>query len=267
MRWSLYVLLLTGLLAACVSKTPPLRQSDIPLPEVAIEIPAAVEQEVPTDEITEEALVMDTRTRKLRFFALLRPLVQAENARILKLRQHLLALQKQAGAYSKDQLRDFRVWAQHYRVPLIGKPQSSFWAHLLKRVDVVPLELALAQAANESAWGTSRFSRQGNNFFGQWCFKKGCGLVPTRRNSSATHEVKVFASPDESVRAYIHNLNTTGVYRSLRGIRLHLRRAKQPLDAMLLASGLFAYSERGAAYVKSIRKIIRRNRALMLSAG
>jgi len=263
MYWKLYVLLLTGFVAACAPKTPPVAlQSDSPLLEVVSEMPVAVEQ-APSEKVEEKEVVLDTRTRKQRFFALLRPLVLAENARILKLRQQVLALQKQADGYSKDQLRDIRLWAQYYRVPLAAEPQSAFWAHLLKRVDIVPLELALAQAANESAWGTSRFSRQGNNFFGQWCFKKGCGMVPARRNASATHEVKVFASPDESVRAYIHNLNTTGVYRALRGIRLHLRRAKQPLDAMLLASGLFAYSERGAAYVKSIRKIIRRNHVLM----
>jgi len=267
MYWKFYVLLLTGFVAACAPKMPPVvSQSDNPLLEVVSEMPVAVEQ-APSEKAEEKEVVLDTRTRKLRFFALLRPLVQAENARILQLRQQVLALQQQGSAYSESQLRDIGVWARNYRLPLIGKPQSAFWAHLLKRVDVVPLELALAQAANESAWGTSRFSRQGNNFFGQWCFSKGCGMVPMRRNSGATHEVKVFATAGESVRAYIHNLNTTGVYRPLRGIRLHLRRGKQPLDAMLLASGLFGYSERGAAYVKSIRKIIRRNQALMKTAG
>ncbi len=160
-------------------------------------------------------------------------------------------------------MQEIRLLAKRYRVPLQDKPTEVFWSRLAKRVDVVPVELALAQAANESAWGTSRFARQGNNFFGQWCYTSGCGIVPTRRNAGATHEVKAFDSPGASVRAYIHNLNTAKAYQPLRGIRLHLRRNKQPLDAMIMASGLSGYSERGAAYVKNIRTIIRRNRALI----
>ena len=72
---------------------------------------------------------------------------------------------------------------------------------LILRVDVIPVSLALAQAANESAWGTSRFALEGNNVFGQWCYKKGCGIVPAERRSGATHEVKSFTSVERSVQA------------------------------------------------------------------
>ena len=72
------------------------------------------------------------------------------------------------------------------------------WPLLLNRVDVIPPSLALAQGANESAWGTSRFSKEGNNYFGQWCFKLGCGLVPRQRDSGAQHEVAKFDSPRQS---------------------------------------------------------------------
>jgi len=221
---------------------------------------AAVEAKLPA---TVEKLA--PRERKLRFFALLRPLVEAENERILRMRRHVQALSRLRGALDASQLQEVQKLARTYRLPLSAKPDTVFWSRLLKRIDAVPLELALAQAANESAWGSSRFAREGNNYFGQWCYQKGCGLVPIRRNAGAAHEVRVFATPADSVRAYILNLNTTGAYRQLRAIRLHLRRSGKPLDAMLLSNGLRTYSERGGAYVKSIRAMIRHNKSLMLA--
>ncbi|MDX8391959.1 MAG: glucosaminidase domain-containing protein [Mariprofundaceae bacterium] len=274
MQWSRYVLLLSFFVAACAPKSPP-EALDVPLAKVVHQTSAADIDKTAqkntaagaTGDVGEKPEVVDVHTRKTRFFAMLRPLVEAENTRILTLRQQLLSLQKQRQDYSENQLLKIQIWAKNYRVPLVGKPQPAFWVHLLKRVDAVPLELALAQAANESAWGTSRFARLGNNFFGQWCYTKDCGIVPARRNAGASHEVRVFASAGESVRAYIHNLNTTKAYRSLRRLRLHLRRSGQALDARLLAGGLSAYSERGAAYVKSIRTMIRVNQSLMRPKG
>ena len=233
--------------------------------EKAMERP--VEVAVPEKKVVAPIGVVDVQTKKMRFFAKLRPVVQAENKRILALRSKVLELSQQTSVYSPDQLEMLHSLAVKYRVPLSGKPNASFWSRLLKRVDAVPVPLALAQAANESAWGTSRFARQGNNFFGQWCYSEGCGMVPSRRNEGAAHEVKVFASAAASVRSYIHNLNTGRAYSRLRSIRLHLRRSGQKLDAMQLANGLISYSELGAVYVKSIRKMIRRNRPLMLPKG
>ncbi|MFM9673737.1 glucosaminidase domain-containing protein, partial [Streptomyces galilaeus] len=78
----------------------------------------------------------------------------------------------------------------------------------LRRVDIIPKELALMQAANESAWGTSRFARIGLNFFGQWCYSQGCGMIPNRRNSGAAHEVAAFKSVRDAVSSYFKNINT-----------------------------------------------------------
>jgi len=207
--------------------------------------------------------VVDVKTKKKRFFAKLRPLVQAENKRIAALRTNLLELSRKTDAFSPDEMDLIYPLAAKYRVPLADRPDSEFWELLLKRLDVVPLELALAQAANESAWGRSRFARNGHNYFGQWCYKKGCGIVPLRRNAGSSHEVKMFSSTAESVRAYIYNLNTTSAYKHLRSLRQHMRRSGDKLDASLLAGGLSTYSERGAEYVKSIRTLIRRNQSLM----
>ncbi len=136
----------------------------------------------------------------------------------------------------------------------------------MQSVDVIPLEMALVQAANESAWGQSRFARDANNYFGQWCYEKGCGLVPLKRTAGATHEVKSFATANLSVRAYMKNINTSRAYAEFRDIRRDLRHQHRTLDAELLAMGLKSYSERGMAYVKVIQTMIRSNRKLIQSA-
>jgi len=255
-------LLLIGLLSSCGPKavvhSPSSGAAD---KTVAVSAPKAMHA-VP------ETTVVDVRARKVRFFNMLRPLVQAENKRIMKVRKRLLNLSLKAdrkgNPYTSQEMDLIYPQAAKYRVPLADNPDPAFWALLLKRLDEVPVELALAQAANESAWGTSRFAKDGNNYFGQWCYKEGCGIVPARRNAGSTHEVKVFSSADESVRAYIYNLNTSYAYKRFRSLRKHMRRNGEKLDATLLAGGLSTYSERGAKYVRSIRILIRHNQALML---
>lgn len=255
-------LLLLGLLSACASKAvvhmPNVEVADKP---VAISAP----QEAPVVSLPQ---VVNVRARKAQFFDMLRPFMQTENRRIMKVRKRMLELSRKAdrktNPYSPEEMDSIYPLAAKYRVELSGNPDAAFWALLLKRLDKVPLELALAQAANESAWGTSRFARDGNNYFGQWCYKEGCGMVPARRNAGSTHEVKVFSSAAESVRAYIYNLNTSTAYKRLRSLRKHMRRSGVKLNATLLAGGLSTYSERGAEYVKSIRVLIRHNHALML---
>ncbi|MBT8145319.1 MAG: glucosaminidase domain-containing protein, partial [Gammaproteobacteria bacterium] len=129
----------------------------------------------------------------------------------------------------------------------------------LKRVDKIPAPLALAQAANESAWGTSRFALEGNNVFGQWCFDEGCGIVPKRRRADASHEVRAFASLDAAVQAYFLNLNTHDRYKNFRDMRFQMRNQRGDLDPLVLAYGLVGYSERGDEYVDEIQTIIQQN--------
>jgi Bax protein len=128
------------------------------------------------------------------------------------------------------------------------------------RVDEIPPSLALAQAAIESAWGTSRFAVQGNNLFGQWCYKKGCGLVPLRRDSGSRHEVAKFSSVTQSVNAYMRNLNTHRAYSDLRANRAQLKATEQNVTGHLLAANLLDYSELREVYVEEIRAVIRINK-------
>jgi len=200
--------------------------------------------------------VADTNDKKKRFFDFMRPIIDEENARILKLRSKLLTAKEQ----NNDKRFVTRI-AQSYSTE--WNPENENWDKLLERVDMIAPELALAQSANETAWGQSRFAQQGNNFFGQWCYKKGCGIIPKNRSRGAKHEVAQFASVNESVRSYIKNINTGRVYVTLRKIRKKDRAAGKKPNAIAQAGGLANYSERGKKYVNEIRSLIRANKELM----
>jgi len=131
------------------------------------------------------------------------------------------------------------------------------WTALLKRVDVIPPSLILAQAANETAWGRSRFARLGNNYFGQICHRPGCGIVPKRRRPGARFEVTVYPNATSSVRSYLHNINTHRLYRQLRQLRYQQRLKRQPLNSVVLANGLHYYSERRGDYISDIVRLIK----------
>lgn len=200
--------------------------------------------------------INNTQDKKKRFFDFMRPIIIDENSKILALREKLLNAKKIDLDHSLA-----AIIAKQYRVDWNGDEKS--WQKLLARVDTVALELALAQSANETAWGQSRFAREENNFFGQWCITKGCGVIPNERRRGSTHEVASYDSVNESVRSYIKNLNTGRAYASLRNTRLKNRTAGQDPDAIAQAGGLTKYSARGNNYVKEIRSIIQANSELM----
>jgi len=200
--------------------------------------------------------VADTTDKKKRFFDFMRPIIDEENSKTLKLRNKLLTAKKQ----NNDKRFVTRI-AQSYSTD--WSPEKENWDKLLERVDMIAPELAMAQSANETAWGQSRFAQQGNNFFGQWCYKKGCGIIPANRSRGATHEVAHFDSVNESVRSYIKNINTGRAYATLRKIRSKNRNAGKAPDAIAQAGGLISYSERGMKYVSEIRSLIRANKELM----
>ena len=131
---------------------------------------------------------------------------------------------------------------------------------LLTRMDIVPPSLALAQAAEETGWGTSRFVREGNALFGQYTYKAAMGMMPERRDADRRHRVRSHDSLLDAVRAYVHNLNSHWAYEDFRDRRALLRRAGRPMDGYDLAGSMGQYSERRAAYIRSIREIMRQNR-------
>jgi len=197
--------------------------------------------------------------RKAEFFKFLRPLIAAENDRVLSQRRRLEAIAGKPELTEADS-----AWiaslAADYKLESKEAGEAALIAPLLQRVDVVPVSLALAQAAKESAWGTSRFAVEGNNFFGEWCFRPGCGIVPLLRAADLKHEVEAFSSASASVGSYLRNLNTHANYRSFRMVREALRESGRPLSGLLLADELTGYSERAADYVEEVKHLIRVNR-------
>ncbi|MGR5064933.1 glucosaminidase domain-containing protein [Photobacterium sp. DNB22_13_2] len=232
--------------------------------------------EIPSQSANDEALsassqstkpdfskITDVGQKKAAFFDFLRPAVEHENQRVAKERQFLELIKSpvHAGELLSADKKNYAVkLSDAYKVPLNDSGMTSEWlAAMLNRVDVIPESLVLSQAANESGWGTSRFAVEGNNYFGQWCYRKGCGLVPNARNDGASHEVAVFASPYLSVQAYFMNVNTNRAYQDLRDIRSAQRKAGDIVEGTKLAEGLSRYSERGQAYVDEIQAMIRHN--------
>lgn len=203
--------------------------------------------------------------RKSLFFRSLLPLVLAENARIAAQRDELIAARDGAmEAAAAERLVD-RL-AGRYGVDGAPDDPETLDA-LLARVDVVPPALALAQAANESGWGTSRFALEGNNLFGEWTWSAEQGLEPENRAEDASHYVRRFESLRASVRSYLNNLNRHEAYAELRTRRAAAREAGRPLRANALVEGLGAYSERGEEYIAELRTMLRQNRLADAVAG
>ena len=194
------------------------------------------------------AAIKDVRTKKKTFFDFMRPAVVRQNNKLLATRAKLNLWLEHVSLelpLSVQEDKELTALVKRYRVDKNASPLTQL-NELLVRVDVVPMPLVLVQAANESAWGTSRFSRIGLNFFGIWCFQQGCGMVPGGRDTGAKHEVAAFESVDEAVGHYFYNINSHNAYRIFRTIRLELRSQDQPLNPEILATGLLPYSERGA---------------------
>lgn len=207
----------------------------------------------PTDPLPDFAAIEDTKARKKAFFDYLKPLAEYANQEILAERKIVEGWDGSSAANDEIQ-----TLINKYEIRATDPKQQK--ELLMRRVYPVPVSLALAQAASESAWGTSRFAREANNLFGQWCYSPGCGLVPSRRAPGAFHEVAKFDNPLEAMRSYMRNINSHPVYQPLR-----IERQKQVASlgyatGEQVAHGLSKYSERGAAYIYEVRKLIYRNK-------
>ena len=204
--------------------------------------------------------------KKRAFFSYLKPEIEQQNEHLLGVRHQLQMMLRTAenGEALSDKENEQLNWlAKEYRVNTRSNDEQTteemVIRRLLRRVDIIPVELVLVQAANESAWGTSRFARKGYNFFGLWCFQKGCGFVPSRRNADAEDEVAKFDNLTRAVYTYLRNLNRHNAYREMRTIRAQLRANQLPITGKALAEGLVSYSERGQDYVEELQAMIRFN--------
>jgi uncharacterized FlgJ-related protein len=191
--------------------------------------------------------------KKSFFFRLMLPLILMSNEKILNEREVV----KEGNLLSPE----FISIAIKYRV-IKDESEALTSEHqkiLLDRVNTIPPSLALAQAAEESGWGTSRFTLEGNAFFGQWDFS-GKGIKPKEaRESLGDYGIARFKTPLASVEGYMLNINTTSAYKALRDLRAQQIRQSKNVSGLLLASTLIKYSERGEDYISALSSLIRYN--------
>ncbi len=200
--------------------------------------------------------------RKQAFFSYVELQLQEVNQPIAETREKLIAIKEKSSLRHADK-RFINRLAEKYRITseqITNSNEQQILDELLLRVDKIPSALVLAQAASESAWGTSRFARKANNYFGIWCFKRGCGLVPNQRGQQQSHEVRYFKTVKQSIAYYVKLLNSSNSYTELRKIRATLKQNNKTLSAEALLPGLAKYSERGNDYLNEISSIIRFNK-------
>ena len=195
--------------------------------------------------------IENTKKKKNLFIKIVLPLILEENNRIIIDRKKLFKiLNKNMNSDSEKKWLNSKF--KQYGV--LNKDLST----LKVRMDIVPVSLAIAQAAKESGWGTSRFAIEGNALFGQWTWS-GEGIKPAGTDSEEKHKVMKFKVLKASVRAYQRNLNTHGSYKDFRSERANMRDSDEELNSLILADYLDKYAATGKEYTKIIKQIIKQN--------
>tara|TARA_B100001057_G_scaffold158675_1_gene159217 strand:- start:21 stop:1100 length:1080 start_codon:yes stop_codon:yes gene_type:complete len=196
-------------------------------------------------------MIENTNQRKDFFIQIILPLILQENNNIKLDRKRLFSIINKSNNTNLE-----KKWLEK-KYKQYGVPTKDL-STLKVRMDEIPVSLAIAQAAKETGWGTSRFAQEGNALFGQWTWS-GEGLKPKDADKSKGHKVMKFNVLQASVRAYQRNLNTHSSYKNLRKARAELRDQGLPLDSLLLVKFLNQYAETGEKYVEVLQKIIEQN--------
>ena len=197
-------------------------------------------------------MIENTKKRKEFFIQIVLPLIIKENSNIRIDRKNLFKIINKSNNTNLEKQWLEKKYKQYGVVP--GDLSS-----LKIRMDEIPVSLAIAQAAKETGWGTSRFAQEGNALFGQWTWS-GEGLKPKEAKAGEGHKVMKFNVLQASVRAYQRNLNTHSTYRDFRRARAELRDLGKPLDSLELSKYLNKYAETGNQYVEVLQKIIKQNK-------
>ncbi len=195
--------------------------------------------------------IENSKKRKNLFIQIILPLILEENSLILVDRKRLFSILNK-NQNSKKEINWLNRKFKQYGV--LNKDIPT----LKVRMDIIPVSLAIAQAAKETGWGTSRFALEGNALFGQWTWS-GDGIKPAGAESDTKHKVMKFKVLKASVRAYQRNLNTHSSYKNFRQLRAQLRDESEKLDSLLLADQLDNYAETGKEYTKILKQIINQN--------
>ncbi len=195
--------------------------------------------------------IQDVKKRKELFIQIVLPLILEENKKILLDRKKLFAILNKNNNSKSDDLWLNKKFKQY------GVLKKDILT-LKRRMDIIPASLAIAQAAKETGWGTSRFALEGNALFGQWTYTDK-GIKPAAAEVGTTHKVMMFNVLKSSVRAYTRNLNTHKSYRKMRYVRAIQRDNETKLNSLELVDYLDNYAETGKEYTKILKKIIQQN--------
>ena len=195
--------------------------------------------------------IKDTQLKKETFIKIVLPLVVAENDKILNDRMKLKKIVSKKMTSDKEKLW-LRQKLREYKV------KNSDMKELQKRMDIIPVSIALAQAAKESGWGTSRFALEGNAIFGQWTWT-GQGIEPLNKGKHEGHKILRFPILRASVKAYKNNLNTHKVYSDFREKRFKLRKRNKKIKGTELTDTLDKYAQTGKEYTRILEQIINQN--------
>ena len=196
-------------------------------------------------------MIENVKKRKNLFIQIILPLIIKENNNIKLDRKKLFSILNK----SKNTISE-KNWlnSKFKQYGVVNKDLST----LKIRMDEIPVSMAIAQAAKETGWGTSRFAQEGNALFGQWTWT-GAGIKPAGADNDSTHKVMKFRVLQASVKAYQRNLNTHSSYKGFRSTRAELREKNKKLDSIILSEHLDRYAETGKKYVKILQQIIRQN--------
>jgi len=196
-------------------------------------------------------MIESTKKRKEFFIQIILPLILQENNNIKLDRKRLFSIINKS---NNTDLEKKWLKKKYKQYGVSSRDLST----LKIRMDEIPVSLAIAQAAKETGWGTSRFAQEGNALFGQWTWS-GEGLKPKDADKSQGHKVMKFNVLQASVRAYQRNLNTHASYKNLRKARAELRDSGKPLDSLVLVKYLNEYAETGEKYIEVLTQIIKQN--------
>ena len=196
--------------------------------------------------------LQSVKLKKETFIKIVLPLIVAENEKILDDREKLKSLNEKK--FTTD------LEKQWLRQKLLEyKVKKANLNELMFRMDIIPVSIALAQAAKESGWGTSRFALEGNAIFGQWTWD-GAGIAPLKRDDNKNHKILKFPILRASVKAYKNNLNTHKSYEKFREKRKQLRAKNRNITGLALTDTLKNYAQTGSEYTKILNQIITQNR-------
>ena len=208
--------------------------------------------------------IHDIKVKKEKFISTILPYIIEENETVLSERKKIFNIRefliKKKTLNKEDQIFIEKI-ANKYKINTHNKHKLDILESLLIAVDQIPNSIVLAQAANESGWGTSRFAQDYNAFFGEYTFDINSGVVPIFRENGDKHLVKFFNNVQESVGSYFINLNTHPAYKEFRNTRKELRINNEHLDPNLLVNYLEPYAK-DKNYVKTIKSIIETNKLI-----